>query len=89
MNVLQYEANKELLLYVKKFLFCEKIILRIYCKYDILFIQIVIAIMKRIANCRKKTYNKHKKRNKNMSEIQKHNTIFDDVFRTMVQKMPK
>ena len=24
-----------------------------------------------------------------MSEVQKHNTIFDDVFRTMVQKMPK
>ena len=24
-----------------------------------------------------------------MSEIQNHNTIFDDVFRTMVQKMPK
>lgn len=24
-----------------------------------------------------------------MSEIQKHNTIFDDVFRTMIQKMPK
>ena len=24
-----------------------------------------------------------------MSEIQNYNTIFDDVFRTMVQKMPK
>ena len=46
-------------------------------------------ILKHIVICREKTYNKYKKRNKKMSEAQNHNTIFDDVFRTMVQKMPK